>query len=139
MDGGTSSDASDATNWLRMQEQWNVLAYEPLKRNCKKARTILETLSTRVHVRCSALSDSSGLAEFVDEEELGDMWGSLRVGSGVGKNTRNAETKHLVHVNVTTLDTDAEAGWGKMFVNGVYLLKRVPSKHPVSFVVCLFA
>ena len=136
VDGGTSSDASDAVSWLKKQKQWNVLAYEPVPRNCKKAYASLARFSGRGSLRCSALSNTSaGPVEFVDEEDLGDAWGSLSALSGVGASNHVSVTAgRVIHVNVTTLDLDVQSA--RLSSNGVYLLKRASLACPLCSLIC---
>ena len=135
IDGGASSDAGDAISWLKGQGGWNVLAYEPLPRNCEQARAALAKFSGRGQVRCSALSKSTRVTEFVDESGLGNAWGSLaalsNTGGGLAKLGSASHVasgaRHVVRVNVTTLDLDVKAARKASSADGVYLLKRAQS------------
>jgi hypothetical protein len=130
VDGGASYDAADSIGWLKDQRQWHVLGYEPLPRNCHHTRTVLSKFHGRGQVRCSALSDSEGLAKFVDERAMGDMWGSLSFHpNDTGHSETSGSSRLAIQVNATTLDFDLNTVQKDA---GVYLLKRVQLVEPTS-------
>ena len=84
MDGGASSDASDALGWARARDQWNIVAFEPLPRNCLRSARVLSPFAPRVRLVCSALSNVKGPAVFDDQTQWAVLALALRMRMAYG-------------------------------------------------------
>lgn len=113
VDGGASSDASDALGWARARDQWNIVAFEPLPRNCLRSARVLSPFAPRVRLVCSALSNVKGPAVFDDQGES-DSMGSLSAGAANADGVWNRSIS--VIVNTTTLDDVMSGSTGSIFL-----------------------